>query len=532
MKNYQLYFLVLMVSLLLHGCGSDVEKINVAGIVTYTYIPVTSAGLDYEASEERPIRGAVVQVVDKAQKKIISQGTTDERGHYSLQAEENTTIFVRVRAELGNPENPNTRVVDNTKGNAIYLVESLFPVEVVKDPIFNANFNATTRFNVDENRFKRNGAPFAILDTIYTSQQKIKNVDSDVDFPFLLVNWSINNKRSVGRLTEGDIGTSFYSEGELYILGAANNDTDEYDAHVIAHEWAHYFEDKLSRADSIGGPHSEEDILDATVAFSEGFGNAWAGMMLDEPLYYDTIGASQAKSGLQLDLEKDSVDDDQYSDLGGEMAFLVDGFYSETSVQEILYDLYDADGENTDNDGVQVAFKDIYETLVGRQKLTPAFTTIFSFITGLKTGMNGLRATQVDALVEGENIRVADAFGSSNTVALYETIFPDSSKFSGETLDIFNDSGNAPFDFNRLYNRQFLRFEISTVGCYRVTISEVDDDESAEVFIHFPNSVLEFESGVLRDYVAGDHALAVVSRQGAGFLPINYSLELSSANDC
>ncbi len=530
MKKYPLYFLILTIYLLLHGCGSDAAKVHVAGIVTYTFIPVTGEGLNYEASEERPIRGAVVQVVDASQKKIVSQGNTDEQGRYSLQAEENTTVFVRVRAELGNPGKPNTRVVDNTKGDSIYLVE--FPVIVVKAPRLNINFNATTRFdeNRDEFNRNRNGAPFAILDTIYTSQQKIKNVDSTVDFPFLLVNWSINNNTNAGTLTEGDIGTSFYSENGLYILGAADNDSDEYDAHVIAHEWAHYFEDKLSRSDSIGGEHGAEDILDATVAFSEGFGNAWAGMMLDESLYYDTVGPRQASLALKLDLEKDSASG--LSDLGGEDQYSVDGFYSESSVHEILFDLYDVDADDEDNDGVQVDFKDIYGALVGRQKTTPAFTTIFSFIDALrKTGINDSQATQVGRLVEAENIRVADAFGSSNTVALYQVIFPDSTKFSGETLDIFNDSGNLPLDSNRLLNRQFLRFEIDKAGCYQVTISDVDDS-SAEVFIHFPGDLSESESLAPRRYIAGNHALAVVSRNSRGFLPITYSLELSSSNDC
>jgi len=534
MKKYQLYFLILTIYLLLNGCGSDAAKVHVAGVVTYTFVPVTHGGLDYQASEERPIRGAVVQVVDVSQKKIISQGTTDERGHYSLQAEENTTVFVRVRAELGNPEDPNTRVVDNTKGDSIYLVE--FPVEVVKDPILDVSFNATTTFNENRDEFNRNrnGAPFAILDTIYTSQQKIKSVDSAVDFPFLSVNWSINNNTNAGTLAEGDIGTSFYSDGELYILGAADNDTDEYDAHVIAHEWAHYFEDKLSRADSIGGRHGEEDILDATVAFSEGFGNAWAGMMLDEPLYYDTAELNQATVALELNLEKDSVSDTLFGTFGnGDHDLLFDGFYSESSVHEILFDLYDGEGVNTDSDGVQVAFKDIYGALVGQQKETPAFTTIFSFIAGLKAGMNGLKATQVDRLAEGENIRVADAFGSSNTVSLYQLISPDSTKSPGETLGFFNnDSESDSLDSNRLYNRQFFRFNISATGCYRVTISDVDDS-SADVFVHFPNSFLEFKSGVLRDYdKTGEHALAVASRNGSRFLPITYSLALSSASGC
>ncbi len=57
----------------------------------------------------------------------------------------------------------------------------------------------------------------------------------------------------------------------MVILGDAGVDTDEFDAHVIAHEWAHYFEDVMSRSNSEGGAHLLGESLDASLAFSEGF---------------------------------------------------------------------------------------------------------------------------------------------------------------------------------------------------------------------------------------------------------------------
>jgi len=78
----------------------------------------------------------------------------------------------------------------------------------------------------------------------------------------------------------------------IRILGDENNDTDEYDAHVVVHEFGHYFENSLSRADSIGGPHTQSDRLDARIAFGEGWGNALSGMILDDPVYRDSSGRS------------------------------------------------------------------------------------------------------------------------------------------------------------------------------------------------------------------------------------------------
>jgi len=87
-------------------------------------------------------------------------------------------------------------------------------------------------------------------------------------------------------LRSGLIGTThFDGDGNLYILGDADSDTDEYDDHVIIHEWGHYFEQSFSRADSIGGPHGSGDRLDIRVAFGEGWGNAFSAIATDNPIY-------------------------------------------------------------------------------------------------------------------------------------------------------------------------------------------------------------------------------------------------------
>ena len=79
------------------------------------------------------------------------------------------------------------------------------------------------------------------------------------------------------------------------MLGAADNDTDEYDQHVVAHEFQHFLEDQVSRSDTPGGPHSLDERLDMRVAFSEGFANAFSAMVLNDPVYRDSFGASQGQ---------------------------------------------------------------------------------------------------------------------------------------------------------------------------------------------------------------------------------------------
>ena len=102
---------------------------------------------------------------------------------------------------------------------------------------------------------------------------------------------------------------------------------------MIVHEAAHYFEDKLSRSDSVGGSHGPGDYLDMTVAFGEGFGNAWSAIISDNPSYRDSSGDGQG-DGFEINIESD-VDS-------------AVGWFSETSVQRIIYDLYDSNDDGVD----------------------------------------------------------------------------------------------------------------------------------------------------------------------------------------
>ena len=103
---------------------------------------------------------------------------------------------------------------------------------------------------------------------------------------------------------------------------------DEFDEHLIVHEWGHYFEDNFSRSDSIGGTHFLGDRLDARLAFGEGFATALAGMALDNPFYCDVFWSGGTLSGFDLRLENESTATNA-------------GWYSEVSIFKMLYDFWD-----------------------------------------------------------------------------------------------------------------------------------------------------------------------------------------------
>jgi len=234
----------------------------------------------------------------------------------------------------------------------------------------------------------------------------------------------------------------------IRILGAANNDTDEYDVHVVVHEFGHYFENNLSRADSIGGPHSSNDRLDARVAFGEGWGNALSGMILDDPLYRDSFGSQQSR-GFSIDVENNVYPGST-------------GWFSEGSVTN--------DGPDSANFGlgpIYGAFTDpAYES-------TEAFTTIFAFLNALEN-QPGVNAAQVEALTDAQLIFGSGQFGVGETtnggltdfLPVYLNLPTNNTPVEFCSVDNFGD-------FNKHGNRRYLEFTAPAAGNYRFVMSRV-----------------------------------------------------------
>jgi hypothetical protein len=375
-------------------------QVTVSGTARYEHVPhAVNNSLDYSGITLQPVRGAVVEVMCGGG--VYAEGVTDATGGYSLNAPNNQDFTVRVKAQMLQSGTPswNFRVVDNTNAGALYSMSSSL---LNTSTNLTVNLDADSGWGVNSYISTRVAAPFAILDSVYEAVQDVLAVNSSTVFPALDLNWSVNNVSVSGNKSLGQITTSNFDGAAIYILGAANDDIDEYDEHVIIHEWGHYFEHNFSRADNIGGPHGGGDVLDIRVAFGEGFGNAFSAMVTDVPQYSDANGVSQA-DGFGFNIESN--------------ACFNAGWYSECSVQSILYDLYDA--SNDGNDVVMLGFSPLYSVLVNQQKNTAAMTSIFSFIKTLKDDYagNSTVISNINTLTSGQNIdAVADIYGDSQLI--------------------------------------------------------------------------------------------------------------------
>jgi len=473
--------------------GDGASTITVTGAITYDSVPILDTGLNYAGIVKKPLRKIFLELVNANSNQIISSTNTDYSGNYSFTySNAITKIYIRIRAEI---KSPSVLIEDNTNGDAVYVVESAD--YLVSQNTTLPTINLASGWSSTSNSYNsaRVSGPFAILDSVLSAIDKVSAAKPSLVFPTLKINWSVNNTNESGDESLGKIGTSHYSpsSGELYILGKANVDTDEFDTHVVVHEWGHYFEDKLGRSDSIGGQHGSGDEKDIALAFGEGWGNALSAMILDPlVIYRDSMGQRQATIGVRFSLES-STDSSP-------------GWFSEISVQEILFDLYDSSNSHPDN--LSMGLSPLIDVMTTHQISTRAITSIFSFINGLKSKYSS-SSSAINTLTSSKLIStVIDDFGSGETnsagwspnLPVYRTLTYGASPLSavvwGEGL-IYNDIGN-----NRLF--KFTATKSSTtmnLTCEDTCIYDIMDGKNIiatdyEVFSGIPISLSKVFSTV------------------------------------
>ena len=453
MRHILIIFSVFLFSLTVISCSSSsgggssttTTTYSLEGTLTYDYVPATSSygALDYNNITTKPIRGAKIKLIDSLTGSTLATVASSSSGTYSFSGISSSSVKLVIYAQM---VTPSVIIEDNTNSDAVYAGITA-AINLETDNSFDVNFPSGWSGSAANGSYSstRMAAPFAILDDIYTTVTKFLSARPSISFPELKVNWSIDNIASSGDKSDGNIGTSHWDGSELYILGKADSDTDEYDTHVIVHEWGHYFESKLGRSDSIGGSHSGSDVLDPRLAFGEAWGNALSAMMLyPNVTYFDTLGTRQ-QSGWGMNLESGSDSSNP-------------GWFSETSVGLILFDLFDSDSDT--NDTVSLGIGPIYDVMVGELKTTSSFVTLFPFISALKTA-NSSSATAIDTVVNARGIStIADAWGTGEThngglstnLPVYNTLT------IGSSLNVDLVGGFSSGTVNKLSNNRLFKF--------------------------------------------------------------------------
>ena len=482
-------------------------SVTVSGAVTFDLVPFNTVtnGLNYNAISQEPVRGVTVEAIDAAGT-VLATGQSDANGNYSLTVDSNTNMRVRALAEIVQTGQASfdVSVVDNTNNNAVYAVQGALSSSGTANSV--RNLNADSGWGGSSYTSTRAAGPFAILDAAYESVTGFVAVAPDVTFPELMIGWSTENRAVSGDSANGDIGTSSYVgngvSGMVFILGDENADTDEYDRHVIVHEWGHYFEDRISRSDSPGGPHTLGFRLDARLAMGEGWGNALSGIITDDSIYRDSSGFQQSQ-GFSFDVE----DNNNFNE----------GWFSEGSVQSIIYDLYD--GDNDGADSIELGLGPIYEALIDDVYINqPTFTTIYSFVDQVRTESPS-NVADINALVEEQSIFGAGFDGEGETndggisvaLPLYNVL-----TVNGAPTELCSvDDETLTAEFSRIGGRTFARFDIAVSGNYIFSAVQTSGDNNRDPIVIIPLGngfafVLdsdELEQSVLLQLDAGGYSL-------------------------
>jgi hypothetical protein len=471
-----------LASLLLSACGGGSDggtgpapaSVTISGRITFDRIGFDATlgnGLNPTAPVESPARQVTVQAIDASSNTVLATATTDTNGNYSVSVPSNRNLFIRARAEMVKTDGTptwNFSVRNNmTAGGtneALYALDGNAASSGGADST--RNLRAPTGFGTTSYTGTRAAAPFAILDTVFRAKELVLTAAPSTTFPELRMFWSDQNRATVGRFCPdtGDIGTTSYqvfAQGDqdscnqtnsdgIYILGDfanGNGDTDEFDQSVIAHEFGHYLEDRFGRSDSIGGQHGNDLPLDLRVAFGEGWGDAFSAMALGNSVYRDSQMGVQ--DDFSFDLEADAVATNGATE----------GWYSEFSVGEILWDLFDP--ANEPGDTVALGFPPIFAAMTSTAiKDTDALTSIFTFSDALRAGTPAATAG-LDTLLTGENIHGTDDFGAGESndggdpaiLPIYKTIQLN------QQVTVCSRSPFGDITTNKLGNRIFLRFD-------------------------------------------------------------------------
>ena len=197
---------------------------------------------------------------------------------------------------------------------------------------------------------------------------------------------------------------SFYLPGarELYILGGvsgntSSSDCDHFDNSIILHEYGHFIEDVFADTDSPGGSHTGNTILDARLAWGEGWANFFQAAVLNNPVYRDTSGNISGSTSVYFNEDLENPQNDIPTQMG-------EGNFREFSITRLLWDSIDAVDEPTKDD-VTGTFAELWTIFTSTTTGLKNSSYVFRNMGLFHTLQQSLGATNWSTLRSAENQR-------------------------------------------------------------------------------------------------------------------------------
>lgn len=338
------------------------------GTVLFEKVPAGPTGLRLDAPVRTPAAGVRVEVVASPSRRVLGSGFTDAAGAYAIPVEMRgrQAVFVRVLAQTENASV--VRVDDRMEFAMVAATATATPGRAVR----------TDLLATDSSRI---AGAFNIATTVARANRLVQSAQPGVALPKVEIRWDT-----------AYVGGTFFrrSQNVVFINGKRGEDSDEYDDHVIAHEYGHFLMAAFSSDPSPGGGHGFGERLDPRLAWSEGWGNFFGAAATGASNYIDTgvINGKQAVL-LNMDLEVDAPRND------------VPGIWSEHSVGSALWDWFDAAGE--EGDSVALGFGPLWAAFTGLARVPDAYLLRYAEVLGAQTRLGRLLA----ATLQTRGIRYA-----------------------------------------------------------------------------------------------------------------------------
>jgi hypothetical protein len=332
------------------------------GTILYEKIPAGADGLRLDAPVRTAAAGIKVEIVASPDRAVLGSGFTDEKGGYSIPV------------HLGRQPRVYVRALAQTENASVVRAGDRAEWSTVSEPFAAGRERTVTRDLLATDSSRVAGA-FNIAATIARSNALVHAAQPGVTLPRVEIRWD----------TTYAGGTFFRAaEAVAFINGRRGRDSDEYDDHVIGHEYGHYLMENFSRESSPAGDHGFGEQVDPRLAWSEGWANFFGAATAGSAHYLDTgvIRGRQAVL-LRMDLEDDAPAGDR------------PGIWSEHSVGSVLWDWFDEAAD--DPDALALGFAPMWTAFVSLAKQPDAYLLRYANALASLTKQSGPMAAALSA---------------------------------------------------------------------------------------------------------------------------------------
>ncbi len=316
----------------------------------------------FTGTTDRPVRYALVEVMDATTAALLASTSTDSTGGFSIRVTDGATRNVLVRCLARSADNTpyHIQVLSSISNGLLYSMTGATVAS--HSPTADVEFNSGRPMVADPANV---GAAFNILDVLVNGADFLGRVNHGVlPFPLLTVYWNLSSQDG-----------TYFDRGGLAIHLTGD---DGYGDPVIQHEQGHYAARVYSRDDNPGGSHYLGDNHQpVALSFSEGWASFFGQSVrrylgLPNPAYYCDLMGTGASPGLNFcyELETPSIH--------GE------GAGSEIAVQASLWDIVDDASvpdpyPGVDDDPLALGFETVWDVMRNGLPTAPDRATLESF---------------------------------------------------------------------------------------------------------------------------------------------------------